>query len=197
MWRQYDIFNLVLIETVLVEPQIESGQWRHFAITSIVISLLKRKDGPPVEKNSRTVFPNKWRYGKGTVGFRSCSPWDTLLAVESEGPWMGWNGLWRSGGNLVANLSKFWQLLFIWQVFEALPNESSALWTREDVHFSSHLCSGQVWLGILWQDSPSTCTWWNGTAAEYSQQVQLKLIQSFPAAMVAIYNHQLKKNFWV
>ena len=148
---------------------------------------------PPVGKKSRTVFPNRWRYGKGTVGCRSCSPWDTSLAVALEGPWMGWNGLWRSGGNLVANLSKFWQLLFIWQVFEALPNESSALWTREDVHFSSHLCSGQVWLGILWQDSPSTCTWWNGTAAEYSQQVQLKLIQSFPAAMVAIYNHQLKK----
>ena len=96
----------------------------HCAITSIVSSLSKRK---------------------GTVGFRSYSPWDTLLTVESEGPWMGWNGLWRSGGNLVANLSKFWQLLFIWQVFEALPNESSALWTREDVHFSSHLCSGQVW----------------------------------------------------
>ena len=129
---------------------------------------------PPVGKKSRTVFPNRWRYGKGTVGCRSCSPWDTSLAVALEGPWMGWNGLWRSGGNLVANLSKFWQLLFIWQVFEALPNESSALWTREDVHFSSHLCSGQVWLGILWQDSPSTCTWWNGTAAKYAQQVQLK-----------------------
>ena len=104
------------------------------------------EERPPVGKKSRTVFPNRWRYGKGTVGCRSCSPWDISLAVAMEGPWMGWNGLWRSGGNLVANLSKFWQLLFIWQVFEALPNESSALWTREDVHFSSHLCSGQVFL---------------------------------------------------
>ena len=36
--------NLVLIETVLVEPQSESGQLSHFAITSIVSC--KRKDHP-------------------------------------------------------------------------------------------------------------------------------------------------------
>ena len=78
--------NLVLIETVLVEPQSESGQLSHFSITSIVSSLSKRKDGLPWGTKSRMVFPNKWRSGKGTVGFRSWSPWDTLLAVESVGP---------------------------------------------------------------------------------------------------------------
>ena len=63
--------NLVLIETVLVEPQSESGQLSHFSITSIVSSLSKRKDGLPWGTKSRMVFPNKWRSGKGTVGFRS------------------------------------------------------------------------------------------------------------------------------
>ena len=49
---------------------------------------------PPVGKKSRTVFSNKWSSGKGTVGFRSWSPWDGMgwlpgLAVESERPGSG------------------------------------------------------------------------------------------------------------
>ena len=66
---------------------------------------------PPVGKKSRTVFPNKWRYGKGTVGFRSCSPWDTLLAVESVGPWMGWNiEILAQNSDFLGNKVRFWRI---------------------------------------------------------------------------------------